>query len=114
MILDSMTALEAISNEQLEKKLKVWECDEYTWVLAANKKDANKVYLDYMKDCHGTNLSGIEVGLDGEFFILGIDVMRKYRYYPNEQDSETRTYLDEYDYQLAKDPTMPRLFAVGE
>jgi len=114
MSIDAMTALGMKSNQQLEKKLKVWECDEYTWILAGNRKDANKAYLSYLHDIHGQNLAGIEVGLDGDFKELSLDSMRDAIFYPNDQNDSSRTFLIEYDHQITTDPVTPRLFAVGE
>lgn len=94
--------------------LRVWECDDYTWVLAANKEDANKVYLEYMHECHGPELAGIEVAKPEEFSEFSELDMMKYRFYPNEQNDQDRRYIHEYESEVKKDPTTPRLFAVGE
>lgn len=114
MSIDAMTALGMKSDETLEKKLKVWKCDEYTWVLAANKDDADKAYIEYMQDCHGESIVAVEVASPEEFTLLGLDAMRDAIFYPNDQEDQTRTFLVEYDHQIAIDPVTPRLFAVGE
>jgi len=94
--------------------LKVWDCDDYCWVLAATRDDAHKAYLNYQRECHGDDLIGLEIATPEELKVMDNDRLPKYRFWPNDKGIDDYTFADEYAKEIEKDPVTPRLFAVSE
>lgn len=104
---------EAFAKKMLddELKLKLWECDEYTWVLAPTVEEANRIYLAHQHECHGDDLSRETIADSEQFSLLSDDEMKQYVF---ADDDGNRSYLEELTRQLAIDPVTPRVFAVSD